>query len=393
MDISKLRIAENKDKTTILALSWRDIESPNKGGAEVQTHAMLSILPSNKYRIIHISALYDKMREETVIDNINYYRVGNVFTVIWFAFIFYKHNKDNIDIVIDQCNTHRFFTPFYVPCNKRIFYIHQMTKEIWGINLKKPLSSLGEFAEQYMTRLYKNGYTITVSESTKKDLMFYGFREDRILIIPQILKQKPLPQEQLPMKTEYPSFVYVGRFIPYKGIDIAVEAFGIIKQEYADARMCILGKYDTDYIEEKLVPICNKYGMTIGYDKKEVYDISCEGFVTEEEKIRILGSAYALLFLSIREGWGIPISEAAYVGTPSIVFDSAGLRDAVDFGNAGYITVSKTASSAAECMREVIDDKVKYQEMRSAAYDFTKGYLNRDYSEVLMVYINRIHCS
>jgi glycosyltransferase involved in cell wall biosynthesis len=390
MDISKLRITEDKNKTTILALSWRDIESPNKGGAEVQTHAMLSMLPSSKYRILHISALYDNMKEENVIDDIHYYRAGNVFSVIWKAFVFYRHNKDYIDIVIDQCNTHRFFTPFYVPRNKRVFYIHQMTKEIWGINLKKPFSSIGEFAEQYMTRLYKKGYTVTVSESTKRDLMFYGFSEDRILIIPQILRQRPLPQEQMPAKTEFPSFVYVGRFIPYKGIDLAVEAFGIIKQEYVDARMFILGKYDIDYIQDKLVPICNKYGMTIGYDKKEEYDISCEGFVTEEEKIRILGGAYALLFLSIREGWGIPISEAAYVGTPSIVFDSAGLRDAVDFGKAGYITQDKTAESAAKCMKDVIDNKQKYQEMCVAAYDFTKGYLYRDYSNVLMDFLNMI---
>jgi hypothetical protein len=40
-------------KTTILALSWRDITSPNAGGAEVHTHQMLSRAHQSKYRIYH----------------------------------------------------------------------------------------------------------------------------------------------------------------------------------------------------------------------------------------------------------------------------------------------------------------------------------------------------
>ncbi|WP_042256371.1 glycosyltransferase family 4 protein [Butyrivibrio proteoclasticus] len=391
MNIKSLRIQKDHNKITILALSWRDIESPNKGGAEVQTHAMLSLLPKGKYRIIHFSALYDGMDDYSEIDGITYYRAGNVFSVIALAYAFYKHNQDAIDFVLDQCNTHRFFTPFYVPLEKRIFYIHQMTKEIWKINMKFPFSVVGQFAEKYMTRLYRKGFTITVSESTARDLVKLGFDRNRILIVPQVLRQKPLPKEEFPRKTEFPSFVYVGRFIPYKGIDIVVEALGIIKKKYPSAKLSIIGKYDEKYVSDNLIPICKKYGMTIGASPNdETYDIRCTGFISEKEKVEILGSAHALLFLSVREGWGIPISEAAYVGTPSIVFDSPGLRDAVNFGRAGYVTKERSADAAAECMRMVIEEKADYDKMRDAAYDYTVTYLGKDYISILDEVLEKI---
>ena len=42
-------------KTTILALSWRDIKSPKAGGAEVHTHEMLSRADMDKYKIYHFA--------------------------------------------------------------------------------------------------------------------------------------------------------------------------------------------------------------------------------------------------------------------------------------------------------------------------------------------------
>ena len=114
-------------KTTILALSWRDITSPNAGGAEVHTHQMLSRADQTKYRIYHLATRREGQPESEVIDGITYLRHGNALTVILAAMQFYQKNKDNIDFVIDQCNTHRFFTPLWVAPQKRIFYIHPVS--------------------------------------------------------------------------------------------------------------------------------------------------------------------------------------------------------------------------------------------------------------------------
>ena len=108
------------DRKTILSLSWRDIKSPASGGAEVHTHEMLSRINHGKYRIIHFSAMYDGLAESESIDQVDYIRKGSIFSVIWYALIFYKRNRANIDYVLEQCNTHRFFTPFWVEKKNRI---------------------------------------------------------------------------------------------------------------------------------------------------------------------------------------------------------------------------------------------------------------------------------
>lgn len=55
------------EKTTVLSLSWRDIKSPTAGGAEVQTHEMLSGMDMNRYRVIHIAAQYGKLADDDFI--------------------------------------------------------------------------------------------------------------------------------------------------------------------------------------------------------------------------------------------------------------------------------------------------------------------------------------
>ena len=351
-------------RKTILSLSWRDIKSPTAGGAEVQTHEMLSRINHEKYCVIHLAARYEGLIESEEIDHVNYIRKGNIFSVIWFAFLYYRKNRKNIDYVIDQCNTHRFFTPFWVKREKRIFYIHQLTREIWDIMLSFPMSKIGKVMETAMLKLNKRDCTIALSESTKEDLVSVGFDPQKITIIPIGVDFSPWDPKTFLEKENNPTFVYAGRYASYKGIDVAVEAFGRLKKEYAGAKLWILGKKNEKYVLECLMPISEKYSLSWGAPGEEA-DITCWGFVSEQEKLNLFSRATALLFPSIREGWGIPISEAGDVGTPSIVFDSPGIRDAVNFGKAGYLCRTNNVDGLFEQMLLAVGDKKIYNEMNT----------------------------
>lgn len=80
------------------------------------------------------------------------------------------------------------------------------------------------------------------------------------------------------------------------------------------------------------------------------------------------------MFPSIREGWGIPITEAGCVGTPSIAFDSPGIREAVNYGNAGYLCTENTTDGLAAQMRKVISEKALYESMRESAYQYSSQF-------------------
>lgn len=376
-------------KKTILSLSWRDIKSPTAGGAEVHTHELLSGVDMNCYRVIHLAAQYENLTDDEVIDGVNYIRKGNVFSVIWYAFLYYKKNRKNIDFVVDQCNTHRFFTPFWVKRKKRIFYIHQLTREIWDINLNPPISTIGKLMETPLLWIYRKDYTITVSNSTKKDLLEIGFLDSKVKIIPNAMKIKPWKKDEFLPKEDQPTFTYVGRYAVYKGIDAAVEAIGKLKSDYPTAKLWILGKKNEKYVEEKIMPICEKYGMKLGDAEKDA-DVICWGFVSEEKKLELLSRTTALVFPSNREGWGIPISEAAYVGTPSIVYDTEGLRDAVDEGRAGYLCKEKSADGLWVMMKDAIENKEQYEKKREAAYEFSKEYLDIEIGNEFETFIENI---
>lgn len=378
----------NNGKIKILALSWRDIKSPTAGGAEINTHAMLKRMDPQLYSITHISPLYENLQEKECIDGITYIRYGNIFTVIPFAVRYYKEYKANIDYVIDQCNTHRFFTPLWVKRDKRIFLIYQLTRDIWDINLKFPFNKIGKAFENTLLRLNRKDITITESESTKNDLIKVGFCKEKIFIIPIIMKMEPWNPDDFLEKLLIPQYVYVGRYAKYKGIDFAVEAIGLLKRDGIKAQLVVLGKKDEEYIRNILLPICERYELNtlipVEYDmnqsdkKYREADIIFAGYVSEMEKLRTLSRATALVFPSNREGWGIPISEAAYVGTPSIVFHSPGLIDAVDYGRAGYICRTRSAFGIYEQMNSTLDNKDLYMQMRERSYRFTKRYLNVD---------------
>lgn len=383
MSIEK-KIIEFDNRKTVLALSWRDIKAPKAGGAEVHTHEMLRRADKEKYRIYHFSPLSGELLEEETFDGVEYLRSGNAITVILKAIKFYRRNKENIDFVIDQCNTHRFFTPFWVEGKKRIFYIHQLTKEIWDYSAKFPLSAIGKISEEWMLRLNRKDAVITVSNSTKRELIKRGYQSDKIKIIHNGVSFEPWKQEKWCEKEQEPTFIYAGRYSPYKGIDVSIRAFSELKRTSPNAKLWIIGKKDQEYVDKHILPICREHNLewidvqkdNAGEEIEPQHgDIISWGYVSEEKKLELLSRAWVLLFPSIREGWGIPVTEAGCVGTPCIAFDSPGISEAIDDGKAGYLCMENSVTGLLDQMRLVISDEAVYSNKRQKAYQYSSQFL------------------
>lgn len=358
----------------LLFLSWRDIKSKKMGGAEVFTHEMLKRLDLSYYQVIHFSPYAEGLSSDEVIDGIRYIRKGNVYTVLLHAMHYYRAHKAEIDYVVNQCNTHQFFTPLWVEKKKRIFFIHQLTREIWYKNLKMPFSAIGNFLETPMLKLSKNDWTMTVSMSTKKDLLAVGFNPEKVFILPEGINFEHWQVEQFEEKALEPTFMYIGRFVNYKGIDDSIKAFAAFKQSAKCGKLWIGGKKDMAYFEAKLKPIIEMNQLTWGTDIDGKEDIIFLGFIDEALKLSCMSRAHALLFPSLREGWGLTITEAAAVGTPSIVYNSPGVIDAVDNGKAGYLCERNTVASLVGHMVQVNGDESAYAKMRQEAHKFSLNF-------------------
>lgn len=103
------------------------------------------------------------------------------------------------------------------------------------------------------------------------------------------------------LKEKY--LIYAGRIEQAKGINNLVEYFIEYKKEYPDSK-----------IKLKLI---GKLAMNLKTDKK--YGIEVIGFVSEEEKYKLMSDALALVLPSPYESLSIVVLESFMVGVPVIV--------------------------------------------------------------------------
>jgi glycosyltransferase involved in cell wall biosynthesis len=140
-------------------------------------------------------------------------------------------------------------------------------------------------------------------------------------------------------KEKHPTFIFVSRVVRMKGIEEVIKAFSFIAKERDDAALWIVGGGEGKYIEQ-LKHMISEYGV-----EKQV---TFFGRVSEEKKMELMARAHLLLHASVREGWGLVVLEAGFVGTPSVVYHVPGLCDVVHDGKTGIVIQNNSPRGMAE---------------------------------------------
>lgn len=349
----------------ILVLSQRDIKHPKAGGAEKYLHNALIDL-AKEHQVVHFAAGFQGGADEEIIDNIRYIRDGNnLLSVITRGMSFYRKYKAQVQLVIDHSNTHQFFT-FLWARKKRVFFIHQMAIECWEYYYGKK-GKLFRWLEEILIRLSK-GTTITVSPSTKQDLVNRGFKDVYVCAEGNDIILNELPSSEI--KEDY--LTYVGRLVPYKKVEDVIMLGKVLQMPVK-----IIGRGSDDYTN-KLKRLVDKYKV----------DCEFTGFVSKEEKIDIVKKAKYNVLPSIREGWGLVITEAANLGTPSIVYNVNGVVDAVNQGRAGFIASQQNFHSLENIVRKTTSTEYNY--VREKAFEYSLEFTWEETSKQFQQAINTI---
>ena len=89
--------------------------------------------------------------------------------------------------------------------------------------------------------------------------------------------------------------------------------------------------------------------------------------MSEDEKHRLLASAWVLALPSVKEGWGLVVVEAGTHGTPTVAFRGAGgLDESIRHGETGLL-VEGGASELAGALGQLLEDDVLRARMSHAA--------------------------
>lgn len=296
-------IATNNPKRTKLLIDARVLDHTNAGIAVV----LRELFPYFKNTSANVSVLHKDQAACKYYDGLGYEWIRCKYSL-----------TDNMikSIIETQGIINRgewdvFFSPIWFPRliyhNKKIKMIVMMHDLIY---LEESKSRL-RFLKSYVVTLY-GGFLankiLTVSENSKKEIINrYPFFSTKIKVCPNPLPIKKMqsidPYVIDKYKLNYQGyFLFVSAMREYKGFNQTLEAF--LAFSNAKFKLVIVGKPDVG----EMLPSVSSLTENIIF----------AGYVKDEELNALYRNAFALVFPSRIEGFGLPILEAQYHGCPVI---------------------------------------------------------------------------
>jgi glycosyltransferase involved in cell wall biosynthesis len=344
----------------ILILNWRDIKNPRAGGAEVLTHELAKGWVAAGCEVTFFSSFFKGAKKRENVDGLSIIRAGNAISVYWQAYCYYKKEfKGKFDLIIDEINTMPFFSNLYAK-EKVVCHINQLAKEVWFYESVFPLSLLGYLIEPFFLKSYRNNDVITISKSTKDDLVNLGFKAEKIDIIPMGIEFEPLAG--MPEKEEKPTLIYVGRLKKSKRVHHIIEAYKLAKIKLPDLKLWVIGNGDVSYKTHLYKLAKDEAGIKFFHS------------LNNKDKLRLMSLAHLIVVTSAREGWGLIVTEANAMGTPALTYDVPGLRDSNKDKLTGFVCRENNPLVLSNEIISFFADQQLRQKLSSAALEDSRQY-------------------
>lgn len=347
----------------IIWFTWKDRQNPLAGGAEAVNEEIAKRLAARGDEVILVVRGFKGCKSEEKINGYKVVRLGNRWSVYWRAYRYYKKFlRGWADLAIDEINTIPFFCKFYAR-EKNILFVHQLAREIWFYEIFFPLNLIGYLLEPIHLWLLRDREVVTVSASSKKDLTRYGFKEEKIHIISEGIEIQPVENLDAVVKYDQPTILSFGSIRQMKRTSEIIKAFEAAKKEISDLRLIVAGDASSIYGRKVLQMI-----------KRSPYAGSMEylGLVSKEKKIELMQKSHLLCSTSVKEGWGLVVTEANSQGTPTVVYNVDGLRDSVRDGETGIVCAENTPEMMAKNIIGLLKDAQNYQRLRQNSWKWSK---------------------
>jgi len=370
----------------ILILNWRDVRNPSSGGAEILTQEIASRFVKMGHRVTQFSSTFPHSLKEENINGVKIIRAGHpdaryLFSSVHFlAFWYYKkYWKNKFDLIIDEVHGIPFFTPWYVK-EKKIVLICEVADSLWKQIFGFFFGSLGWAAEKFYLRfVYRKIHFLTISASTQKDLLNNFVDNKRITVLPMgITVPKKIKRVD---KEKNPTLLFVGRLTKAKGVEDAILALRELAKAFPRITLWIVGRGEEDYVF---------YLEEFMQQQKMEKRVRLLGFLSEEKKFEVMGRAHILLQPSEKEGFGLTIPEAGFMGTPVVAYDTAGIRDVVKDGINGMLVKRNSIKFLSSAVKNLLTDKKLYEKLVSGAKKEAGQYNWNKTAKVAMEVIREI---
>jgi len=348
----------------IVWFSWKDRWHPEAGGAETVSGEIMDRLARDGHSVFLITARYPLSSATETKNGVTIIRTGGRYGVYLKARGAYrKHIGSRCDLIIDEMNTIPFFASTYAVATKKLLLSYQLARHVWFYQMVFPLSVIGYLLEPFMLRILGWCYphTVTESISSKKDMARHGLKNINVFRVGMSLA----PVKTLPRKVAPTTILSLGAVRPMKRTLHIVKAFEVARDQNPSLSLVIAGDTTSSYGYRVI-----KY---VSHSRhKSAIDI--RGRVSAKEKLHLMRRAAVILVTSVKEGWGLIVTEANSQGTPAIVYDVDGLRDSVQDGKTGLICPKGDYEAMGRSILILLGDPVKYEALRTTAWSWSKEF-------------------
>ena len=350
--------------------------------------------------------------EKIIFDNIIFYwqRSGGI-SVVWYelmkrflahdtnvGFIDYDATSDNeyygklripISKVVRNCSVRLLKLARYLPVNvksksKFIFHstyyrtcrnrkavnvltVHDFTYEYFRHGFSKWLHCL---TKHYSIR--KSDYIICISENTKKDLLKFvpGTGEGKIRVIYNGVGTsfKMLDKRQRYNEGDEKYLIFIGGRDNYKNFGIALETAKLVNM-----KLVIIGKKLSDK-ETLLVK------SVLGDRYSDL------GFIDDEKLNMLYNKAFALIYPSAYEGFGIPVIEAQKAGCPVIALNNSSIPEVA--GCKELLADTEDSHEFADKIRLLLDAGYREQVINKGLDNAQRFCWDKTYEEYRNLYLD-----
>ena len=157
----------------------------------------------------------------------------------------------------------------------------------------------------------------------------------------------------------------IGAFIPRKGHDVLVRAFGHVLNQVPDARLVLVGRDGPEI--EPIRQLINSMSLA--------HRVSIFKDVPHERIPAFLSQAELFVLASRRESFGLVVTEAAAAKVPVVCTRAQGLRELITDGVTGILVEIDDHIALADAIVDVLTHPDEARRMAAKFYDYVSGNL------------------
>jgi glycosyltransferase involved in cell wall biosynthesis len=353
-------IADRAGLSRIDVVAWRDFDDPEAGGSELHAHRVVSawaaaglditmvtssvpdarrIIRRNGYRVVRRSGRYSVFPRTMLSGLAGTIGGGDGLVEIW--------------------NGMPFLSPVWAR-SPRVVFLHHVHAEMWKMALPNGLAQLGHAIEHRMAPpIYRRSQIVTLSTSSKNEIVErLHIPAEQVTVSPPGVEPAFSPGGE---RSEVPLVVAVGRLVPVKRFELLIDALVRLKARHPELRAVIVGEgYERARLE----------ALVAGHHAGDW--ISLPGYVSDEALIGLYRQAWVVASTSLREGWGMTVTEAGACGTPSVVTRISGHQDAVVHGRSGLLVDDQDEMVAA--LDATLADEIARKRMGIGAQEHAEQF-------------------